>query len=243
MAAPLLYTYNIRPDKHRITHGGFMKLVITLGLLALLSACGNTKSNSPSTTSALIVGVKTQLAECNKASDSNLSFNTAAAKDQSGQINPEYVKVKFNFINANITKSGNVLKFFKWRVTGGQSVLDQTPLNVATYDFSTGQTNSSAVTSIPADQFNGQYGVYVQLNDPSQVFQVLKVVAYDSTGAVIGNLNTLIPVYAANPTEYALNPDGTARSVGLQQLHSLYGTTKTFASALEYKQYFDQYCF
>lgn len=219
-----------------------MRLVLTLSLLAFLSACGTNKSTTANTTSAFSLTTQKTLATCNKATNSDLSFSTAAVVDQSGVVNPDYVKVKFNFINANITKSGNVIKFFKWRVVGGQSVLDQTPLSVATYDFSSGQSNSALSNSIPADQFNGQYGLYVQLNDPSQVFQVLKVVAYDSTGAVIGNLNTLIPTFYALASDYAFNADGTARSMTLQQMHLLYGSTANYTAA-QSKQYFDQYCF
>lgn len=219
-----------------------MRLVLTLSLLALLTACGTNKSTTANTTSTLSLTTQKVLALCNKATDSNFSFSSAAVVDQSGMVNPDYIKVKFNFINANITKSGNVIKFFKWRVLGGQSSLDQTPLNVATYDFSSGQTNSAPASSIQADQFNGQYGLYVQLNDPSQVFQVLKVVAYDSTGVVIGHLNTLIPAFYAAASDYALNSDGTARSLTLQQMHLLYGSTANY-TAVQSKQYFDQYCF
>jgi len=183
------------------------------------------------------------LAYCNKSSDTtNFSFNTSIVSDSSGGVSADYIKLKFNFISSNITKSGNTIRFYKWRIVGSQSVLDQTPLSVATYDFSSGQTNSALTTSLAADQVNGTYGYYIQLNDPSQVYQVIKVVAYDSSGTVIASLNSLIPAFYANPAEYAYNSDGTARAMILQQLQPLYGTTTGYTAA-QFQSYFNQYCF
>ncbi|MBC7467141.1 MAG: hypothetical protein H7256_14220 [Bdellovibrio sp.] len=217
------------------------RLVITLGLLALLTACGNTKSQSSNAvTSSTSLATTSTLAYCNKSADSNFSFNTSVVTDANGNVSTDYIKMKFNFLNANITKSGNVLKFYKWRVSGSQSVLDSTPLNVATYTFGSGQTNSSLASSIDASQFNGTSGLYIQLNDPSAVYQVVKVVAYDSSGTAIANLNSLIPTFAANPATYSYNSDGSARATILQQMHALYGQTTTDAAA---KASFDAYCF
>lgn len=210
-----------------------IRLVLTLTFLALLTACGNTKSQSTNTTnSSIALATTSTLAYYNKSADTNFSFNTSVVTDANGNVSTEYIKMKFNFLNANITKAGNVLRFFKWRVSGSQAVLDSTPLNVATYTFSSGQTNSSLASSIDANQFNGTYGLYIQLNDPSAVYQVIKVVAYDSSNTVIATLNTLIPAFAANPTAYSYNTDGTQRAAILQQLHPLYGQTTTDAAAI-----------
>ncbi|MFZ3231576.1 MAG: hypothetical protein WA160_15315 [Pseudobdellovibrio sp.] len=221
-----------------------MRLAITvlsvLTALSFLTACGNTKSQT-ATPTVNLYAIK-PLAYCNTSTDTNFAFNTAIVNDQSGQISGDWIKLKFNFLNANITKSGNVIKIFKWRVTGTQTILDQSPLNLATYDFSTGQTNSAVTTSYPADQLNGQYGLYIQLNDPSVVFQAIKIVAYNSAGAVIGNINSLIPTFYANPADYTLNSDGTPRALILQQLHALYQNPVAY-NADQFKQYFDQYCF
>lgn len=183
------------------------------------------------------------MANCNKSKDTNFSFNTSIVTDQSGKVSNDWIKMKFNFVSADITKAGNVLKFFKWRVVGNQAVLDSTALSLAAYDLSNGQTVGNTLTSIPADQMSGQYGYYVQLNDPNALAQVVKVVAYDSTGKVIGNLNSLIPAFNASPEDYKFNADGTPRADILQQLHLLYGTSVSGMSAAQIQQNFDQYCF
>lgn len=224
-----------------------LKMVLILTLLGLLSACGNSKStNGPSgelSSNRVDINSQKPLATCNKAKDANFSINTSAVTDQTGQINNDWIKIKFNFLSADMTKAGNVLKFFKWKVTGTQAILEPTPLQVAAFDFSSGQTMGNLTASLPADQINGQSGFYIQLNDPNAMFQVLKIVAYNSTGTVIGNLNSLIPAFNASPEDYKFNSDGTARADILQQMHLLYGTSVAGQSAVQIKQSFDQYCF
>lgn len=223
-----------------------LKIALVLTVLGMLSACGNSKSN----TSAGDLGSnridstsQKPLATCNKAKDAQFSINTAVATDQSGQISNEYIKFKFNFLSADVTKAGNVLKFFKWRVNGTQAVLEPTALQIAAYDLSSGQTVGSLTSSLAADQVNGQYGYYIQLNDPYALFQAVKLVAYNSAGQVIGNLNSLIPAFNASPEDYKLNADGTARADVLQQLHLLYGQSVAGQTPAQIKQNFDQFCF
>lgn len=223
-----------------------LKVALVLTVLSLMSACGNSKSNNaPGTTSSTSLDMSSQkpLATCNKAKDAQFSINTAVATDQTGQTSNEYIKLKFNFLASNITAAGNVLKFYKWRVKGTEAVLEPTALQVASYDLASGQTVSALTSSLAADQVNGQYGYYIQLNDPNALFQVVKIVAYDSSGKVIGNLNSLIPAFNASPEDYKLNSDGTARADILQQLHLLYGQSVAGQTPAQIKQNFDQLCF
>ena len=224
-----------------------LKIALVITVLGLLTACGNSKSNNTPTadqsSNRLDLNSLKLMANCNKAKDTNFSLNTSIVTDQTGKVSNEFIKMKFNFISADITKSGNVIKFFKWRVVSGQAVLDPTALEVAAYDLSSGQTVGNTTTSLPADQMSSQAGYYVQLNDPNAFSQVVKVVAYDSTGKVIGNLNSLIPSFNASPEDYKTNSDGTPRADVLQQLHLLYGTSVAGMSASQIQKNFDQYCF
>lgn len=219
-----------------------MRYIFIIAALAFLASCSNKSATTTGSSNTVTLTGQKPLASCTKSSDSNFSFNTAAVFDQSGMLNTNYLKLKFNFLNANITKSGNVIKFFKWKATASGTYLDPVPLNVASYDFSTGQTNSNSVSSIPATQLNGQYGLYIELNDPSQTYQVLMMVAYDSSGTLLGKINTLIPQFAANPADYAFYADGSPRVDNLKALHPLNGSTVTRSSS-EFTAYFNQYCF
>ena len=220
-------------------------IALLLTAAILMTACGNSKSKtSPSDQSSSGLNLSTKpLAQCNKTADSNLSFNTSIVSDQNGKISTEWIKFKFNFINSEITKSGNVLKFFKWRISNGQTILSEIPLQISAYDFTSGQTVSEPYSALPADQVNGAQGFYINLEDPNSLFQVIKVVAYNSEGKVIANVNSLIPSFYANPADYQLNADGTARAALLQNLHPLKNVSVTGWTADQFTQSFSQYCF
>ncbi len=221
-----------------------LKLALILTVLGLLTACGTSKSSNPNPTdqssTRFDVNSTKALAQCNKASDARFSFNSSIVSDQAGQISNEWIKLKFNVINSEITKAGNVIKFFKWKVTNGQAVLSETPLEVSAYDLNSGQTTSASSNSLAAEQIKSTQGLYINLADPEAQFQVLKVVAYNSQGQVIGNLNSLIPSFFASPADYKFNSDGSVRAQILQDLHLLKGTTTTGAEAVKA---FSQYCF
>lgn len=243
MAEALLLTYFNKGTKMKnYTSQKTLKLALVLTVVGLLTACGTSKSSSPTDQSSNRLELNSQkaLALCNKGSDSNFSFQTSIVSDQSGQLSKEWIKFKFKFLNAEITKPGNVIKFFKWRVANGQAILSETALDVSAYDLTTGQTTTSSTNSLATNQINNSQGFYINLADPDALFQVLKVVAYNSDGKVIGNLNSLIPAFYANPADYQYNIDGSPRAQILQDLQLLKGTTTTDASAV---QSFNQYCF
>lgn len=224
----------------------FLKLALIAFTTALMTACGTSKSNPTTSTSnstAYDFASAKPLANCNKTKDSNFSINTSSVTDSNGQTSSEWIKLKFNFLSSTVTTSGNVIKFFKWRVVGSQAQLDNVALNFAKFDISSGQTVGSTTNSMSVLELNTTNGLYIQLNDPNFQFQVLKAVVYNSSGAIVAQVNTLIPGFYANPSDYQYNSDGSARSVSLQQMHALYGQTVTGWTNTQFTQYFDQYCF
>ena len=224
-----------------------LKIALVLTVLGLLTACGNSKSNSTPADSLssnrLDINSVKPMANCNKSADNNFSFNSAIVNDQTGQPSNDWIKIKFNFLSADMTKTGNIIKIFKWRVSATESILDPAALQFAAFDLSSGQTLGSLTNSLPAEQISGQTGYYVQLNDPNAMFQVLKIVSYDSEGKIVGSINSLIPAFSANPADYKLNSDGTNRADILMKMHQLNGAVVTGWSAAQFKQAFDQYCF
>lgn len=222
----------------------YLKLAIIAFTTALMTACGTSKSNpTTSTSTAYGFGSSKIIADCNKTKDSNFSLNTSSVTDTNGQTSSEWIKLKFNFISSTITASGNTIKFFKWRVVGAQSQIDNVPLNFAKYDISSGQALQTTVNSMNTTELSATTGLYIQLNDPNYQFQVLKAVVYNSSGAIVAQINTLIPGFYANPNDYQYNSDGTARTVTLQQMHALYGQNVSGWTQTQFQQYFAQYCF
>lgn len=223
-------------------------LTLTLSVIAVafLTACGATKSNELSdTTSRVEISSQQSLATCNRSTSESLGFNLASVLDSTtGQINPDWIKLKFNFISTDITQTGYSFKFFKWRVVGGSAQLDSSPLTFNAYLLSNGQPASESMTSVFTTQINQQHGFYLRLNDDAQnPYQVLKVVAYKADGTIAAQSDILIPQFLASPIAYKTNSDGTTRVENLQKLHPLYATDVTNWTQTQLSQNFDQYCF
>lgn len=217
-----------------ITLGGFMKnltfnqnkvfrIFTVLFLLTLLTSCGTSKSNPTNNTSPspTVNGIK-PLANCQKTVTADASINMAAVVDQAGTPDLNWTKLKFNYLSTAATASGNQIRFFKWRMmSNGTSYLEPTALYAMFYDLSTGQPVSSSMNVIPTGSIIPQRGLYIQLNDSTGQYQVLKIVVYDKDNNLVGQMNALIPQFLANPADYAYNTDGTARAQILQSLHPL----------------------
>jgi hypothetical protein len=225
-----------------------IKVLSAVVMIALLTSCGTTKSDEVNKkTSASIdpvyVNYQKPLTSCNKTTNSDMSLNINAVTSSSGSINPDWVKIKFNFLSSTATQSGNVIKFFKWKVIGGQSSLDQTPLSVMFYDLSTGQLTSNASTYLSATDVTTTRGAYIQLNDTAGTYQVLKVVVYNSAGQVVAQMNSLIPQFNSNLSDYSTNSDGTARAQILIDIHPLSSVATTGWTQTDYANYFQNFCF
>jgi hypothetical protein len=223
-------------------------LTITLSVIAVsfLTSCSTQKSNETVTSSnAVVISSQQDLTSCNRVANTNMTLHAATVVDSSsGQISQDWIKTKFTFLSADVTKSGYYLKFFKWRVVGSTAQLDSTPLQFAAYLISSGQTASNTMDSVFTTQVKSQYGFYIRLNDDSQYpYQVLKAVVYKTDGTIAAQSDILIPQFAASPIEYKVNADGTTRADNLQKLHPLYGTNVSAWSATQIKQSLDQYCF
>lgn len=223
-------------------------LTIAVSILAIvfLTSCGAKKSADAIDNSSLVVGVAPQsLANCNQSVSTNLAFNLANVVEAStGQINPDWIKLKFSFLSTDVTQTGYYIRFFKWRVIGTTAQLDANPLEFSAFKLSNGQTASETMTTVFSSQVSQQFGFYIRLNDDAQYpYQVLKVVVYKTDGTVLTQSDVLIPQFLTSPIEYKFNSDGSARAENLQKLHPLYSTDVTGWSATQLKQNFDQHCF
>jgi hypothetical protein len=223
-------------------------LTLTLSVIALsfLTSCGTKKSNETTAGSnSLPINLQQSQASCNRVTNTNMTMHVSTAFDLStGQISQDWIKTKFTFLSADITKSGYYLKFFKWRVIGVTTQLDSTPLQFAAFLISGDQRASETMESVPTTQVKSQFGFYIRLNDDYQYpYQVLKAVVYKTDGTIATQSDILIPQFAASPINYKINADGTTRADNLQKLHPLYATDVSAWSAAQIKQSLDQYCF
>lgn len=221
-----------------------MKLTLVLTALIALTSCGNTKeeTNSNNMNTFASTANKT-LASCNKKSTADIGLSSTAVQDQMGTQDNNWLKIKMTFLSTKATASGNILKFFKWKMINGAAYLDQTPISFYTYNISSGVSSTTAVTQITAASVNSSIGYNIYLNDSSGTYQVIKAVVYSSDGAVIAQSDSLIPQFLSNPTQYAINSDGSARSSNLQALHPLNSTNTTSWNEAQFTNYFQAFCF
>jgi hypothetical protein len=223
------------------------KIILVLATIATLSSCGNSKSagNNQNAITAASIAMNSQkpLTNCTKSMNSDISMNANAVLSSSGQVDMNWVKIKFNYLSAAATASGNTIRFFKWKVTGSQSFLDQTALSTQFYDLSSGQPTTNLNNITNASDITGARGLYVQLNDPTGAYQVIKAVVYNSDGQIVAQLNSLIPQFASRTTDYALNSDGTPRAQILTSMHPLAATVTTAWTQTDYANYFQNFCF
>lgn len=220
-------------------------LILSGLVLGLLTSCSPSKLNEPTgPSSALNINSQKAMASCNRKTDNNFSFDVSVYKDGSGNINYDWIKLKFRYLSSDITQSGNTLRFFKWRMVGSNSQLDSTPLNFASYNLSSGQASSNTVNTALSNQISTQTGLYINLKDDAQnPYQALKVVAYKSDGTILAQTDILIPQFAASPADYKFDNDGNARANNLIQMHPLATTDVTQWTSAQIQQNFDRYCF
>ncbi|AGH95862.1 hypothetical protein [Pseudobdellovibrio exovorus] len=224
-----------------------LTVVLSGLILALFTSCSASKlsePNAPSNSSALNVSSQKPMASCNRKTDNHFSFDLSVYTDGSGQINYDWIKLKFRYLSSDVTQSGYTLRFYKWRMIGSTSQLDSTPLNFASYNISSGQSSANTANTVLANQISTQTGLYIQLRDDAQnPYQALKVVAYKSDGTVLAQTDVLIPQFAASPADYQFDNNGNARANNLIQMHPLANTNVSQWTTAQMQQYFSAYCF
>lgn len=190
-----------------------------------------------------MIAGKPLLASCTKGASQKISVQLAAIKNQIGEADPLWIKMKFNVITTDLQASGSTVRIYRMKGNGSEAVLDPTSLAMQTYDFASGQPTSNLTQSLPATSVSSQVGLFVYLNDPQAQYQALKVAFFDSTGKVIENFNILIPEFLVSVVDYQTTTYGTARSQFLVDLHPLKATDTSAWSATTYDQFFQQFCF
>lgn len=225
-----------------------LQILISLAVIAVLSSCGNSKSNEAnqnnlSSTTPITVNAEKPLANCNKSANADISMNINAVLDNAGNADLNWTKIRFNFLSTTATAAGNTVRFFKWKVSGGQSTLDQTPLQTMFFNLSNSQPTTNLTNTIPVNEISSSRGVFVQLNDSVGAYQVIKAVIYDSNGKIVAQLNSLIPQFSSKVADYTTNADGTARAQLLIDMHPLKAVATSTWSQSDYNNFYQNLCF
>lgn len=221
-----------------------LKLTLVATAMVVLTSCSNTKEDTISYSSNAFTSTTTKpLASCNKKATADISYSSTIVQDQMGTQDNNWLKVKMNFLSSKATASGNILKFFKWKMVNGVPYLDQTPMSFYTYNISSNTSGTTAMNQIAVSLVTTANAFTIYLNDSQATYQVIKAVVYSADGSVVAQSDSLIPQFMANPAEYAYNSDGSVRASGLQALHPLNGVSTSGWSQAQYTAYFQNLCF
>lgn len=246
------------------------KKMVTITVLILISllvtSCGSRKTSGSEELASRSVVTEDQnnWALCNMSESKNFKMNLKVVTDSKNQVNPNQIYVKLGKVQAAFADTTGSLYFWRWKsyqLNGvDQSEMDPTPLYFQIITLNSGfekilvdWKNSlkwGDISKIAYDmgystpeQFFANVIVKVDLKSNGLDYDALKISIHDTeTTKLISHLNMLIPAFAANPNDYATEPDGLSpRAQILKDLHPFNSMTSSTTESL--KALSNNFCF
>jgi hypothetical protein len=214
--------------------------ILTLSAATLLTACGASKQVGALESSSRIIDTTTTgakpLAYCNQATGTEINAKLKAYTDSSNTVRMDYVYVRMTSLPANFKSDSTYISMWKWLSnTAGNTYLDSSALKFILVNASNGQALTgwkntlrwSDVSSIAsgmgiedAQAFFDKVSILVELKDAQGEYDVLKITNYDmTTNKSLSQTDALLPMFYANPADYAKESSGADRAQVLQGLH------------------------
>ncbi|MNK07419.1 hypothetical protein D3C87_253330 [compost metagenome] len=243
-----------------------LKLLLLITVAATMAACspagdGSTDfaSRDPSVTDPNQVSSKA-LAVCNQATSTSLSAQIKAGVNATtNQYRLDQAIVKLTTLPAGFTSGTEYLNLWRWMANSSNSIyLDQTPLNFYLYDMTTRQvvtplknqlswsdvSSTASTWGLSAAAFFQRVVLVVDVRDAAGEFDVLKIASYNnSTHAAVSQLDLLLPLFYANPADYAFESNGTNRANVLRSLHPFKSMTGQGWSTGQFQSAANAFCF
>lgn len=265
MAPLLLLTYGIggfmKNPKQIFT------TLLTISAAVFLTACGSGKNQTGSTDFSsrtpppADIGTSSKaIAYCNQGTGSEIKMKMKVYKDTSNAIKMDFVYVRVTSLPANFKEGKTYISMWKWLSnTSGYTYLDPASLQFILLDSSTGQaltgwkntlfwsdvvTIASGMGITEAQAFFDRVNILVDLKDAQGEYDVLKITNYDSsTNKPVSQTDALLPLFYVNPTDYARETTGSARSQVLQELHPFYNHTNQSYTTEQFASMANDFCF
>jgi hypothetical protein len=232
-----------------------LRIGMVLMIAVLLMSCGAGKSVDGGSDLASRVlepvnnGPK-PLAYCSQAVDSTTTTKVilGTAYDMYEKPDPNYVHLKILNVPASFKDDNNYIALWKWYAeSSGFTHVSSSPLAFKLINVQTGTEITSNVTTLSwgtisslASQMNvstpteffQRVRILVYLNDPSAQYDAVTVAFHaKSDGKAVNRVDALIPIFHADPRDYAVESSGSARAMVLQQLHPFYSSNYSQWSA------------
>jgi|GEM_PF-3089942 len=206
---------------------------------------------------------------------SDFQVRVEAAYDQFGTLQPSYARVAIAASPSDWSTSNYDLQLYRWTVSStGVPMIDHAALGFqfertvapGNYQLLSGSTGAPTYTIVNATEItqyaqaaglanyssaqavlSGGTHFLVNLNDLSGSYQVIRAVLYvKGTGTVYRQVDTLIPLFYANPATYnaQLNSAGAAAHPAiLQALHPLQSMIGQGWAESQYQSFMNNFCF
>ncbi|KYG61694.1 hypothetical protein AZI86_18550 [Bdellovibrio bacteriovorus] len=240
--------------------------ILVLTVAALLSACAPRGSGSTDQASRIPDATNTTsgtkgLAQCNQASDNGITAKLRAYVDPStNKVRMDYMIVRFTALPSTFTSDTSYISMWRWLSNAsGNTYLDSTPLNFLIINPKTGlaitnwkstirwadvRTAAANLGYSDATTFFNAMKIVVDLKDVNGDYDVLRVSNYDiATNKSVGQVDALLPIFYANPADYAKEADGSARASSLYNLHPFKSYANSGYSSSQFVSMADSYCF
>ena len=221
--------------------------ILTLALLATLSlmmtACGSAKQSSSGSddlasrsTGSDVTQSANKFAYCNAGSATNFKANIMAYMDTAGNVRYDYMKVKWTTIPSHFSNEATYFNMWRWKAnSSGQTYIDPTPVEfrleyIATGNPVTGWRNNLSWTELKSiaakHNFSNALDLFkyvravVNIKDTAGEYDVLKIALYNkSNNTLVEQMDVLMPIFSANPSDYAVESNGASRPSVLRNLH------------------------
>lgn len=238
--------------------------ILTLSAATLLTACGANKQTGSIDSSSRITTPPTTaakpLAYCNQATGTEINVKLKAYTDTSNTVRMDYVYVRLTSLPTDFASSNTYISMWKWLSnSAGNTYLDSTSLKFILVNASNGQAltgwkntlrwadvsaiaSGMSITDVPT--FFSKVNILVDLKDAQGEYDVLKITNYDlTTNKSLSQTDALLPMFYANPADYAKEATGTDRAAVLQGLHPFKNYANQGFTSTQFQSMANNFCF
>ncbi len=228
-------------------------LLLSLG--SVLAGCSNALQTSSSDQASTMPAATTSYSSkpyqsCNQASSPSSTMTVKIQSYiESNTRHDDLMSLKFSSLNESFSDNTHFIQMWRWMASNTSAPsIDPTPVNFRLELISTGEilkdymssmkwSDISALASNRGFTTVASFFAAVRLTadtrDTTASYQVLKIAYYKtSDNSVDDQVDLLMPIFAMNPADYALQPNGQTRPTVLQNLHPFKAYTSSTVAQL-----------
>ncbi|XGC81842.1 hypothetical protein ACES2L_05020 [Bdellovibrio bacteriovorus] len=242
-----------------------INVLLTLTAAALLVGCskgaqvGSEDFSSRVTESDITASSAKPLAYCNQAVGTEITSKMKVYTENNA-VRMDLVYVRMTAVPASFKNDQSYISMWKWLSnSAGNTYLDSSALEFILVDATNNQALTNWKTTLkwsdvaaaasglgitdPTTFFN-RVNILVNLKDAQGEYDALKITHYNlSTHKAISQTDGLLPMFYANPNDYATEASGQARAEVLKNLHPFANQVGQGFSSTQFQSMANAFCF